>query len=390
MSDLRIFSAESMTEGQPDKLCDLISDRILDEVLADDRFARIALDAMAAPGLVLLTGQLSTKSYIDLTGIVRQTVADVGYSKLVSRFDADSIAILTLVEEQSPDVALVVDKRGAGNQGIVVGYATNEGNKIGIDTELMPVPIWLAHKLSRKLTDVRKNELADLLRPDGHSQVTLAYNEEDQPLYLYNVTVSNMHDKKRQLDEVKEAVKEQVIRPVLDQFPQIVEKGKTTVRVNPGGAFTLGGPLADTGLSGRKTISDTYGTACANGGSALSGKDPTKTDRSATYMARYIAKNIVAAELADKLEVRIAYLFGIEEPLSLQVDSFGTGKVPDKQIAFAIRETFDMTTPGIIETLNLRKVKYTESACYGAFGRSADEFPWETTDMTEKLREVCG
>lgn len=379
-----------MTEGQPDKLCDLISDRILDEVLADDRFARIALDAMAAPGLVLLTGQLSTKSYIDLTGIVRQTVADVGYSKLVSRFDADSIAILTLVEEQSPDVALVVDKRGAGNQGIVVGYATNEGNKIGIDTELMPVPIWLAHKLSRKLTDVRKNELADLLRPDGHSQVTLAYNEEDQPLYLYNVTVSNMHDKKRQLDEVKEAVKEQVIRPVLDQFPQIVEKGKTTVRVNPGGAFTLGGPLADTGLSGRKTISDTYGTACANGGSALSGKDPTKTDRSATYMARYIAKNIVAAELADKLEVRIAYLFGIEEPLSLQVDSFGTGKVPDKQIAFAIRETFDMTTPGIIETLNLRKVKYTESACYGAFGRSADEFPWETTDMTEKLREVCG
>lgn len=390
MSDLRIFSAESMTEGQPDKLCDLISDRILDEVLADDRFARIALDAMAAPGLVLLTGQLSTKSYIDLTGIVRQTVADVGYSKLVSRFDADSIAILTLVEEQSPDVALVVDKRGAGNQGIVVGYATDEGNKIGIDTELMPLPIWLAHKLSRKLTDVRKNELADLLRPDGHSQVTLAYNEEDQPLYLYNVTVSNMHDKKRQLDEVKEAVKEQVIRPVLDQFPQIVEKGKTTVRVNPGGAFTLGGPLADTGLSGRKTISDTYGTACANGGSALSGKDPTKTDRSATYMARYIAKNIVAAELADKLEVRIAYLFGIEEPLSLQVDSFGTGKVPDKQIAFAIRETFDMTTPGIIETLNLRKVKYTESACYGAFGRSADEFPWEATDMTEKLREVCG
>lgn len=390
MSDLLIFSAESMTEGQPDKLCDLISDRILDEVLADDRFARIALDAMAAPGLVLLTGQLSTKSYVDLTGIVRQTVADVGYSKLVSRFDADSIAILTIVEEQSPDVALVVDKRGAGNQGIVVGYATNEGQKVSIDAELMPLPIWLAHRLALKLTDVRKNELADLLRPDGHSQVTLAYDEQGLPLHLFNVTVSNMHDKKRQLDDVREAIKEQVIRPVLDKFPQIVDKDKTQVRVNPGGAFTLGGPLADTGLTGRKTISDTYGTACANGGSALSGKDPTKTDRSATYMARYIAKNVVAAELADKLEVRIAYLFGIEEPISLQVDSFGTGKIPDKQIASVIRKTFDMTTPGIIETLNLRKVKYAKSACYGAFGREIEEFPWEKTDMAATLREISG
>ena len=384
MADMQIQSAESMTEGQPDKLCDLICDHILDDVLAKDRFARVALDAVAAPGLVLLSGQLSTRSYIELTALVRKTVSDVGYSKSESRFDADSIAVLTVVEEQSRDIALVVDKRGAGNQGIVVGYASNEGEKVGLDTDLMPMPIWLAHKLSRKLTEVRKGELASLLRPDGHTQVTLAY-ENRVPKRIYAITVSNMHERDSQLDKVREGIIQMVINPVLASCKDLVDD-QTTFRVNPGGPFILGGPLADTGLSGRKSVSDTYGTACPHGGSTFSGKDPTKTDRSGSYMARYVAKNIVAAGIAEKVEIRVAYLFGVEAPRSLQVDSFGTGKMPDKEIAVLVKKNFDLSTPGIIETLNLRRIKYGPTACYGAFGGDSQNRTWERTDMADKLK----
>lgn len=383
MPDLQILSAESMTEGQPDKLCDLISDRILDEVMQNDRFARVALDTLAAPGMVMVSGQLSTKSYVDLKGLVRQTVDDVGYSGSVSRFDSESIAVLSIVEEQSPDVALVVDKRGAGNQCIVVGYATNEGEKVGIDTHLMPLPIWLAHRLAERLTEVRKTELSSLLMPDGHAQVTVVY-EQGLPKRLYNVTVSSLHDRSSQLEAVRQAVTTQVIRPIIDPFEQLHDD-RMKISVNPGGPFTLGGPLADIGLTGRKSVSDAYGTACPHGGSVLSGKDPTKTDRSAAYMARYIAKNLVAAGLADRIEIRIAYLFGVEQALSLQVDSFATGKVPDKVIARIVQEQFDVTTPGIIEALNLRRNRYVPGACYGAFGRDGEAFPWERTDRVEQL-----
>ena len=384
MSDVQIFSAESMTEGQPDKLCDLISDRILDEVLAGDRFARVAIDTMAAPGMLMVAGQLTTKAYVDIKGLVRQTVNGVGYCDGVCRFDADSIAVLTIVEEQSPDVALVVDKRGAGNQGIVVGYASNEGEKIGIDSDLMPLPIWLAHRLARKLTEVRKAELGDMLCPDGHAQVTLVY-EDGLPKRLYNVTVSSMHTADIKIEQVRQAIEEKVIRPILDPYSQLHDD-RMRIRVNPGGSFTLGGPVADVGLTGRKAVSDAYGTACPHGGSVLSGKDPTKTDRSATYMARYIAKNIVAAKLADRVEIRIAYLFGVEQPLSLQVCSFGTGVLPDKDLAGLVSQQFDSSTPGIIDALNLRKVKYFPSACYGAFGRTDQDFPWEKTDRVEQLK----
>ena len=383
MADMQIQSAESMTEGQPDKLCDLICDSILDDVLSKDRFARVAIDAIAGPGLVLLSGQISTKSYIDLTSHVRNTVSEVGYSKSVSRFDADSIAVLTLVEEQSRDVALSVDRKGAGNQCIVVGYATNEGIKVDVDTNLMPMPIWLAHNLALKLTQVRKGELASLLRPDGHAQVTLAY-ENGIPKRIFAVTVSNMHDKDSQLEKVREAIQEKVVNQVIEPLKHLVDE-HTKIRVNPGGAFTLGGPLADTGLTGRKSVSDGYGTACAFGGSAFSGKDPTKTDRSSAYMARYVAKNIVAAGLADRVEIRIAYLFGVEEPISLQVETFGTGKVSDKEIAQLVRNHFDLTTPGIIETLNLRRLKYFPTACYGAFGRNEENCTWERTDKAGDL-----
>ena len=384
MGDIQLFSAESMTEGQPDKLCDLISDSILDEVLAKDRFARVSIDAQAAPGLVLVSGQLTTKEYADLTGIVRRTVADVGYSERLSRFDADSIAVLTVVEEQSPDVALVVDRKGAGNQGIVVGYATNEADRVGIDAGCMPLPTWLAHRLSQRLTEVRKTDLKEMLKPDGHAQVTMIY-EDGIPSRLMNVTVSNQHQRSADLEQVREAIIESVIRPTLDQYGGLVNE-KTMLRVNPGGPFHVGGPLADIGLTGRKSVCDTYGTAAVHGGSTLAGKDPTKTDRSATYMARYIAKNIVAAGLADRVEIRIAYLFGVEEPLSLQVQTFGTGKTSDKELAEVVRKVFDVTTPGIIETLNLRKVRYAPTACYGCFGRFDLDLPWEVCDQVDALK----
>lgn len=388
MSDTQIFSAESMTEGQPDKMCDLIADTIVDQALTEDRFARVAIDAFAAPGLVMLSGQLSTKCYLDLTAMVRQTVEKVGYTGTVSRFNADSIAVLSVVEEQSPDVALVVDKRGAGNQCIVTGYATNEGQKAGIDTNYMPMPIWLAHQLSRKLTEVRKGELSAMLKPDGHTQVTVVY-EENVPVRLYAATVSNMHYRKAEEAAVKQAVKEKVIHPVIDQYPALHDD-RMALRVNPGGPFTLGGPQADTGITGRKPVGDCYGTACAHGGSALCGKDPTKTDRSATYMARYIAKNLVAAEMADRIQVRIAYLFGVEEPLSIQVQSFRTGKHSDKEIANAVREIFDVTSPGIIDTLNLQKVKFAPTACYGAMGRADLDLPWERTDKVSDIKSALG
>ena len=378
-------SAESVAEGQSDKLCDQIADAVLDAVIVKDRFARVECNTFAAPGIVFVSGQITTKAYIDLTSIVRETVREIGYTDSETGFDYANIAVLSIIEEQAPDLALAVDKRGAGNQGIVVGFATSGAHRIGLDTEFMPMSIWLAHRLTRALGDFRKGPGKDILLPDGQSQVTIAYNDLE-PARLVNLSLSAQHRPEVNVEALRERLMEEVVEPQLADAH--IADDKTVIHVNPAGPFTLGGPKVDTGISGRKQVVDAYGPVCRHGGVSLSGKDPTKTDRSASYMARYLAKNIVAAGLADCCEVRLAYIIGMEAPTSLQIETFGTGEIPDGEFARALWNEIDLTTPGIINHLNLLRPLYRATACYGHYGKP--ELPWESLDLEDKLGEIAG
>lgn len=390
----RLFTSESVTEGHPDKICDQISDAILDEILKDDPNARVACETTVNTGLVLVTGEITTTTYVDIPRVVRDTLRDIGYTRAKYGFDAETCAVLTSIDEQSPDIAQGVDvaleKRegrmtdeeietiGAGDQGLMFGFAVNE------TPELMPLPIALAHRLSHRLAEVRKKDILDYLRPDGKTQVTVEYNEEGKPERVDTIVISTQHHPEIPLEQIQEDLKKQVIAPVV---PESLLDEETKYIINPTGRFVIGGPQGDAGLTGRKIIVDTYGGYARHGGGAFSGKDPTKVDRSASYAARYVAKNIVASGIADKCEVQIAYAIGVSEPVSISVDTFGTSKVSEEKLVELVRNNFDLRPAGIIKMLDLRKPIYKETAAYGHFGRTDAEFPWERTDKADILRK---
>lgn len=382
----KYFTSESVTEGHPDKMCDKISDSILDAILSDDKMARVACETTTTTGLVLVMGEITTDCYVDIPDIVRKTIKEIGYVDSKGGFDADTCSVLNSIHGQSPDIALGVDKSfeskhgdslggGAGDQGMMFGYACNETKT------LMPMPISLAHKLSRKLTEVRKNGTFDYLRPDGKSQVTVEY-EDNRPVRVDTVVISTQHDAAAELDTIRRDMIEGVVKPVI---PEELIDNKTKFYINPTGRFVVGGPCGDSGLTGRKIIVDTYGGYARHGGGAFSGKDPTKVDRSACYMARYIAKNLVAASLADKCEVQLAYAIGVAKPVSVRVDTFGTGKMSEDKLCELVCEHFDMRPDAIIERLDLRRPIYAQTAAYGHFGRDDISLPWEMTDEAAKF-----
>jgi S-adenosylmethionine synthetase len=365
-----------VTEGHPDKIADQISDSILDAVLAEDPAGRVACETLVTTGLAMLSGEITTTVYVDFPSIVRATIKDIGYTRAKYGFDSETCAVISSIDPQSPDIAQGVDTGGAGDQGLMFGYACNETE------ELMPLPIMLAHKLVRRLSEVRRSHEMDFLRPDGKSQVTVEY-EGRRPVRVEAVVVSTQHSPAISHKDLREAVIEGVVRPVV---PEALLDDKTVFHINPTGRFVIGGPQGDTGLTGRKIIVDTYGGRGRHGGGAFSGKDPTKVDRSASYMARYIAKNIVAAGIADEIEVQLAYAIGVAEPVSVFVNTFGTGRIDDSRIAELIRAHFLMTPKGIIETLDLRRPIYRKTAAFGHFGRTEPEFTWERTDKADVLR----
>ncbi len=382
----KYFTSESVTEGHPDKMCDKISDSILDAILSEDKMARVACETTTTTGLVLVMGEITTDCYVDIPDIVRKTIKEIGYVDSKGGFDADTCSVLNSIHGQSPDIALGVDKSfeskhgdslggGAGDQGMMFGYACNETKT------LMPMPISLAHKLSRKLTEVRKNGTFDYLRPDGKSQVTVEY-EDNRPVRVDTVVISTQHDAAAELDTIRRDMIEGVVKPVI---PAELIDNKTKFYINPTGRFVVGGPCGDSGLTGRKIIVDTYGGYARHGGGAFSGKDPTKVDRSACYMARYIAKNLVAASLADKCEVQLAYAIGVAKPVSVRVDTFGTGKMSEDKLCELVCEHFDMRPDAIIERLDLRRPIYAQTAAYGHFGRDDISLPWEMTDEAAKF-----
>jgi S-adenosylmethionine synthetase len=370
------FTSESVTEGHPDKIADQISDAVLDALLAQDPYSRVACETVVTTGLAFIAGEITTKAYADLPGIVRETIKGVGYTRAKYGFDYETCAVISAIHEQSPDIAMGVNPGGAGDQGLMFGYASNETE------ELMPLPIMLAHKLTRRLSQVRKEEILDYLRPDGKSQVTVEY-DGDRPLRVEAVIISAQHSSLVKVETIREDILEKVIHAVV---PPSLLDSKTKYYINPTGRFVVGGPQGDCGLTGRKIIVDTYGGVGSHGGGAFSGKDPTKVDRSASYMARHVAKNIVASGLADKVEIQFAYAIGVAEPVSIMADTFGTGKVDEPRFVEAIREIFPLTPKGIIEYLNLRRAIYKKTAAYGHFGRSEPEFSWEQTDKAEALR----
>lgn len=377
------FTSESVTEGHPDKICDQISDAILDAILIDDPDARVAVETSVTTGLVLVAGEITTTTYINIQEIVRDTVKTIGYDRGKYGFDADNLAVLVAIDPQSPDIAMGVDEssdheQGAGDQGIMFGYATNE-----TDT-YMPVTIYYAHKLAQQLSVVRKNKSLSYLRPDGKTQVTFEFNDARQPVRIDSIVVSTQHSPDISQDNLRKDIIEHVIKPVI---PANYLDENTTYYINPTGKFVIGGPQGDAGLTGRKIIIDTYGGVGRHGGGAFSGKDPSKVDRSATYAARYVAKNIVAAGLADKCEIQLSYAIGIAHPMSIAVETFGTGKVSDETIIKAINNTFDLTPKGIIETLQLKRPIYFKTAAYGHFGRSDVTFPWEECNQVETLKQ---
>jgi S-adenosylmethionine synthetase len=374
-----LFTSESVTEGHPDKIADQISDAVLDTLIAEDPHSRVACETLVTTGLAFIAGEITTKAYADLPAIVRETIKSVGYTRAKYGFDYETCAVISAIHEQSPDIAMGVDPGGAGDQGLMFGYACDETE------ELMPLPIMLAHKLTRRLSQVRKEELLDYLRPDGKSQVTVEY-ENDKPLRVEAVIVSAQHSSLVKLETIREDIQEKVIEAVI---PAHLLDEKTKFFINPTGRFVVGGPQGDCGVTGRKIIVDTYGGVGSHGGGAFSGKDPTKVDRSASYMGRHIAKTIVAAGLAEKVELQIAYAIGVAEPVSIMTDTMGTGKVDEAKLVQAIRQVFPLTPKGIIEYLDLRRPIFKKTAAYGHFGRNEPEFTWEKTDKAEALRKAC-
>ena len=386
MAEYSLFTSESVSEGHPDKIADQISDAILDAILTDDPEARVAVETMVKTGMVIVAGEVRTDTYVDIEDIVRNVVTGIGYDHGDLGFDGESVAVLNAIGKQSPDIAVGVDETddkemGAGDQGLMFGYATNE-----TDT-LMPAPIFYSHLLVQRQAELRKNKTLPWLRPDAKSQVTMRYGEDGKPVAIDAVVLSTQHDPVVSLDELREQVLEQVIKPVLPA--QWLHEG-TEYHINPTGNFVIGGPVGDCGLTGRKIIVDTYGGMARHGGGAFSGKDPSKVDRSAAYAGRYVAKNIVAAGLADRCEIQVSYAIGVAQPTSISVNTFGTGKISDEQIVGLVRDNFDLRPKGLIAMLDLKRPIYQATAAYGHFGREEADFTWERTDKAETLRQQAG
>ncbi len=376
-----LFTSESVTEGHPDKVADQISDSVLDAIMADDPMGRVACETLVTTGVAFVAGEITTSCYVNIPKIVRNTIKEIGYTKANYGFDYETCAVLTSIDEQSPDIAMGVNPGGAGDQGLMFGYATNETE------ELMPLPITLAHKLTMQLTKARREEILSFLRPDGKSQVTVEY-VDGKPKRIDTVVISTQHGPEISLKELREDVIEKVVLPVLPR--ELLDPDHITYHINPTGRFVVGGPQGDCGVTGRKIIVDTYGGVGSHGGGAFSGKDPTKVDRSASYMARYVAKNLVAAGVAEKCEVQLAYAIGVADPVSIMVDTFGTGKVDGVKIVKAVRDIFQLTPQGIISSLNLRRPIFRKTAAYGHFGRNDPDFTWEKTDKASDLRAALG
>ncbi len=375
-----LFTSESVTEGHPDKIADQISDAVLDAFLAQDPTSRVACETLLTTGLVVVAGEITSKGKVNIQDLVRKTITEIGYTRAKYGFDAETCGIMESVHAQSPDISMGVDTGGAGDQGLMFGYACDE------TPELMPLTISLAHKITKKLSEVRKKGILPYLRPDGKSQVTIEY-KNGKPCRIHTVVVSSQHAPDIAQANIRKDIIEKVIKPVL---PKKLVDNKIIYHINPTGKFVVGGPMGDTGVTGRKIIVDTYGGVGSHGGGAFSGKDPSKVDRSAAYMVRYIAKNIVAAGIASECEVQLAYAIGVPEPVSIHVDDFGTGKISHDKLVDLIRKNFDMTPKGIIKTLNLRRPIYRKTAAYGHFGRNEPEFTWEKTDKAAKLRKAAG
>jgi S-adenosylmethionine synthetase len=374
-----LFTSESVTEGHPDKIADQISDAVLDEVLRQDPKGRVACETLITTGMVVVAGEITTTAHVNYDELVRETIRQVGYDRAKYGFDADTCSVVCTVKRQSPDIAMGVDTGGAGDQGLMFGYACNETE------ELMPMPIQLAHRLTQRLSEIRKSKKVNFLRPDGKSQVTIEYRD-GKPHRVDCVVISTQHSDSVTNEQLRADVMEHVIKPVI---PAHMIDAKTKYHINPTGRFVIGGPMGDAGLTGRKIIVDTYGGYSRHGGGAFSGKDPSKVDRSACYMARYIAKNVVAAGLAERAEVQLAYAIGVAEPVSVMVDTFGTATIPEEKITQLVRENFSLTPKGIIETLNLRRPVYKPTAAYGHFGRKGEGFTWERTDRADALRKAA-
>ncbi|MBR9067432.1 methionine adenosyltransferase [Staphylococcus aureus] len=394
LNNKRLFTSESVTEGHPDKIADQVSDAILDAILKDDPNARVACETTVTTGMALIAGEISTTTYVDIPKVVRETIKEIGYTRAKYGYDYETMAILTAIDEQSPDIAQGVDKAleyrdkdseeeieatGAGDQGLMFGYATNETETY------MPLAIYLSHQLAKRLSDVRKDGTLNYLRPDGKVQVTVEYDENDNPVRIDTIVVSTQHADDVTLEQIQEDIKAHVIYPTV---PENLINDQTKFYINPTGRFVIGGPQGDAGLTGRKIIVDTYGGYARHGGGCFSGKDPTKVDRSAAYAARYVAKNIVAAGLADQCEVQLAYAIGVAEPVSIAIDTFGTGKVSEGQLVEAVRKHFDLRPAGIIKMLDLKQPIYKQTAAYGHFGRTDVLFPWEKLDKVEELKDA--
>ncbi|HCY1356232.1 TPA: methionine adenosyltransferase [Staphylococcus aureus] len=394
LNNKRLFTSESVTEGHPDKIADQVSDAILDAILKDDPNARVACETTVTTGMALIAGEISTTTYVDIPKVVRETIKEIGYTRAKYGYDYETMAILTAIDEQSPDIAQGVDKAleyrdkdseeeieatGAGDQGLMFGYATNETETY------MPLAIYLSHQLAKRLSDVRKDGTLNYLRPDGKVQVTVEYDENDNPVRIDTIVVSTQHADDVTLEQIQEDIKAHVIYPTV---PENLINEQTKFYINPTGRFVIGGPQGDAGLTGRKIIVDTYGGYARHGGGCFSGKDPTKVDRSAAYAARYVAKNIVAAGLADQCEVQLAYAIGVAEPVSIAIDTFGTGKVSEGQLVEAVKKHFDLRPAGIIKMLDLKQPIYKQTAAYGHFGRTDVLFPWEKLDKVEELKDA--
>ncbi|HDC5619294.1 TPA: methionine adenosyltransferase [Staphylococcus aureus] len=394
LNNKRLFTSESVTEGHPDKIADQVSDAILDAILKDDPNARVACETTVTTGMALIAGEISTTTYVDIPKVVRETIKEIGYTRAKYGYDYETMAILAAIDEQSPDIAQGVDKAleyrdkdseeeieatGAGDQGLMFGYATNETETY------MPLAIYLSHQLAKRLSDVRKDGTLNYLRPDGKVQVTVEYDENDNPVRIDTIVVSTQHADDVTLEQIQEDIKAHVIYPTV---PENLINEQTKFYINPTGRFVIGGPQGDAGLTGRKIIVDTYGGYARHGGGCFSGKDPTKVDRSAAYAARYVAKNIVAAGLADQCEVQLAYAIGVAEPVSIAIDTFGTGKVSEGQLVEAVRKHFDLRPAGIIKMLDLKQPIYKQTAAYGHFGRTDVLFPWEKLDKVEELKDA--